>query len=872
MDVLMDWKSMGSLYASLMFMKTALRDIIPPELYKAARSIFFYFFSNLQTKIVTIHIQEFIGRYDNDIFKSIQRYLSSKCFTSSQYLTLSKMKNSKNHTYTMIPNQSIVDVFEGIKFTWSFRTEDSDDSGGSKGKSTNYFELCFDEKHKEFVNSSYLTRIAEEAKLIKSKNKGKKLYTNQSGDRWTMISQFSHPSTFDTIALDPVLKQDIQDDLQKFVSRKEFYTRVGKAWKRGYLLYGPPGTGKTSLIAAIANYLEFDIYDLELTSVRNNQDLRELLISTSSKSIIVVEDIDCSLDLENRESKNKPRLGDTESDTDKNTSTPKTGVSSVSLSGLLNFVDGLWSPCAGERLIIFTTNHKEKLDPALLRAGRMDKHILLSYCNIESLKVLTRNYLRIEEHELMSEAEELLSLVQITAADVAECLMSYDENPDMGMRNLVAEMHKRLLSQKNLQQQGNNEETKQNIEKMKGTDGNDKRITQMTNIIFFRPVYKDEEIVVEDEEVGEPDPVSIVSRINRFAGCSSLDDDETEVTDEEDCINLNGASQANTNFDAPFEAEVNVTLDAPFGMVQEAAPVWPSWLSPIPDDAIKGWSPRLSSSFEILHEIGQDSRCKIFKGRDIMTGKIVALKKLKLYTWEPEYVEEMAQEILVLRRLNSHPNVVKLEGLVLIHEEPLSLYLVFEYVEHTFADLITTHKDKFTEPQVKCYMHQLLLGLEYCHSRGVVHGNINGFNLLISNKGVLKIAGFGTAASIGCPTHRQSGMLGETVPLLYQAPEFRFGNPAYSTVGADLWGVGCILAELLAPKPIVLRLQEERRYPHKRGRRNIFEDFPPSSLKLAKTLLAYNPAQRQTAFAALTDEFFTTSPSAVSSKEGSTSR
>ncbi|XP_026449390.1 AAA-ATPase At3g50940-like [Papaver somniferum] len=459
MDVLMDWKSMGSLYASLMFMRTALRDLIPPELHKAARSVFFYFFSNLQTKTVTVHIKEFVGRYDNDIFKSVQRYLSSKCFTSSQYLTLSKMKNSKNHTYTMIPNQSIVDIFEGIKFTWSFRTEDSGDSG-SNGKSTNYFELCFEDKYKEFVNSSYLIRIAEEAKLIKSKNKGKKLYTNQSGDRWTMISQFSHPSTFDTIALDPVLKQDIQDDLKKFVSRKEFYTRVGKAWKRGYLLYGPPGTGKTSLIAAIANYLEFDIYDLELTSVRNNQDSRESLLSPTNKSIIVVEDIDCSLDLENRESKSIQGGGDGETDTDINTSNPKTGVSRVSLSGLLNFVDGLWSACAGERLIIFTTNHKEKLDPALLRAGRMDKHILLSYCNIESLKVLTRNYLRIQEHELMNEVEELLSSIQITTADVAECLMSFDENPYMGMRNLVVEMRKRLL-----QNSRGNEETKSNKEK-----------------------------------------------------------------------------------------------------------------------------------------------------------------------------------------------------------------------------------------------------------------------------------------------------------------------------------------------------------------------------------------------------------------------
>ncbi|KAI3864137.1 hypothetical protein MKW98_031729 [Papaver atlanticum] len=380
----------------------------------------------------------------------------------------------------------------------------------------------------------------------------------------------------------------------------------------------------------------------------------------------------------------------------------------------------------------------------------------------------------------------------------------------------------------------------------------------MTNIIFFRPVHKDEEIVVEDEEDCEPGPVSVFSRINCFAGCSSLilDDDKMEVTDQKDSINSN----VDTNIDAPFEAEENVTLDVPLGIIQEEVPVWPSWLSPFPMDAIKGWSPRSSNSFEILHKVGQDSsRCQVFKGRDIMTGKIVALKKIKLHTWEPEYVEEMAQEILVLRRIDSHPNVVKLEGLVLIQEEPLCFYLVFEYVEHSLADLVITHQIKFTESQVKCYMHQLLLGLEYCHSRGVVHGNINGFNLLISNKGILKIAGFGKAAPINFPNRNESGMVSEAVPVLYRAPEFSSYHPAYSSA-ADLWSVGCILAESLATKPIIQILQEEHCNPYKRSRRKNFKGFPPSSLTLMKTLLADNPVARQSASAALANKFFTTSP------------
>jgi chaperone BCS1 len=76
---------------------------------------------------------------------------------------------------------------------------------------------------------------------------------------------------------------------------------VGKAWKRGYLLYGPPSTGKSSLIAAMANHLKFDIYDLELSNVYSNSELRRLLVSTANRSIVVIEDIDCSVELQNRQ-------------------------------------------------------------------------------------------------------------------------------------------------------------------------------------------------------------------------------------------------------------------------------------------------------------------------------------------------------------------------------------------------------------------------------------------------------------------------------------------------------------------------------------------------------------------------------------------
>jgi SpoVK/Ycf46/Vps4 family AAA+-type ATPase len=213
-----------------------------------------------------------------------------------------------------------------------------------------------------------------------------------------------------------------------FQESKEYYAKVGKAWKRGYLLYGPPGTGKSTMIAAIANYLDYDVYDLELTAVKNNTELRKLFIETTGKSIIVIEDIDCSIDLTGKRLKAKKASADKESDDDnkpKIMSDPeKDEATKVTLSGLLNFIDGLWSACGGERIIIFTTNHKEKLDPALIRRGRMDKHIEMSYCCFGGFKVLAKNYLDIVgEHDMFGEIRQLLGETDMSPADVAENMM-----------------------------------------------------------------------------------------------------------------------------------------------------------------------------------------------------------------------------------------------------------------------------------------------------------------------------------------------------------------------------------------------------------------------------------------------------------------
>ncbi|XP_051152792.1 probable serine/threonine-protein kinase At1g54610 isoform X2 [Andrographis paniculata] len=284
-------------------------------------------------------------------------------------------------------------------------------------------------------------------------------------------------------------------------------------------------------------------------------------------------------------------------------------------------------------------------------------------------------------------------------------------------------------------------------------------------------------------------------------------------------------------------------------------------------------------------EIGQGTYSNVYKARDTISGKIVALKKVRFDNLEPESVRFMAREILILRRLD-HPNVVKLQGLV-TSRMSCSLYLVFDYMEHDLAGLASSPGIKFTEPQVKCYMYQLLSGLEHCHKRHVLHRDIKGSNLLIDDGGVLKIADFGLASTFD-PNNKQP-MTSRVVTLWYRPPELLLGATEYG-VGVDLWSAGCILAELFAGKPIMTGRTEveqlhrifklcgspseeywkKSRLPHatifkpqqsyKRCIRETFKDFPSSSLPLIDTLLSIDPSERKTATAALSSEFFTTKP------------
>ncbi|KAL4601385.1 hypothetical protein ACB092_11G269100 [Castanea dentata] len=400
------WSQLGSLIATAMFLWAMFDKYFPHHL----RSLILSHTKNLTSFVypyIQIKFPEFTGEYfkRSEAYAAIETYLSSKSSNEAKNLKAVVVKDSNQPVQlSMDENEEVTDEFEGMKKipprTQSF-------SFYPEMEEKRYYKLTFHKSHRETLCGKYINHVLQEGKAITVRNRQRKLCINNPSQNWggyrsTKWSHvtFEHPASFDTLAMDSKKKEEIINDPIKFSEGKEYYAKIGKAWKRGYLLYGPPGTGKSSMIAAMANYLNYDIYDLELTMVKDNTELRRLLIEMTSRCIIVIEDIDCSLDL----------TGEEESS------------SKVILSGLLNFIDGLWSTCGGERIIVFTTNYVDKLDPTLVRRGRMDMHIEMSYCGFDAFKVFAKNYLDVDSHELFETIDDLLKEIDMTLADVAENL------------------------------------------------------------------------------------------------------------------------------------------------------------------------------------------------------------------------------------------------------------------------------------------------------------------------------------------------------------------------------------------------------------------------------------------------------------------
>lgn len=218
-------------------------------------------------------------------------------------------------------------------------------------------------------------------------------------EEWWRKQKAYAPRTLDAVLLKNGEKEALLADVQAFLMSKERYAALGIPYHRGYLFYGPPGTGKTSLVSAFANALGMSIYLINLSDM-SDKTLKLAMGRIPENSVILFEDIDASGAAKKRVDK-KPKSVNTKDTPNEEGSLKE--IFGVSLSGLLNVLDGFYAP--DSVLFVMTTNHIDNLDPALLRPGRIDYRLYMGEAT-HSQKVSL--YKRFFPNDSLATAEEFV--------------------------------------------------------------------------------------------------------------------------------------------------------------------------------------------------------------------------------------------------------------------------------------------------------------------------------------------------------------------------------------------------------------------------------------------------------------------------------
>ncbi|XP_013990067.1 cyclin-dependent kinase 16 isoform X1 [Salmo salar] len=194
-----------------------------------------------------------------------------------------------------------------------------------------------------------------------------------------------------------------------------------------------------------------------------------------------------------------------------------------------------------------------------------------------------------------------------------------------------------------------------------------------------------------------------------------------------------------------------------------------------------------------LDKLGEGTYATVYKGRSKLTDNLVALKEIRLEHEEGAPCTAI-REVSLLKDLK-HANIVTLHDI--IHTQK-SLTLVFEYLDKDLKQYLEDCGNSIHMHNVKLFLFQLLRGLNYCHRRKVLHRDLKPQNLLINDRGELKLADFGLARAKSIPTKTYSN---EVVTLWYRPPDILLGSTDYSTQ-IDMWGVGCIFYEMSTGRPL----------------------------------------------------------------------
>ncbi|KAL5530123.1 CTK1 [Sanghuangporus sanghuang] len=303
--------------------------------------------------------------------------------------------------------------------------------------------------------------------------------------------------------------------------------------------------------------------------------------------------------------------------------------------------------------------------------------------------------------------------------------------------------------------------------------------------------------------------------------------------------------------------------------------------------------------YAIVSQVGEGTFGKVYKARNNVTGVHVALKRIRMEAERDGFPVTAMREIKLLQSLR-HINIVQLMEMMVHHG---SVYMVFEYMDHDLTGVLSQTQFTFTDAHLKSLCQQMFQGLSYLHRKGVIHRDIKGSNILINNRGELKLADFGLARFY--QKRRRADYTNRVITLWYRPPELLLGTTVYGPE-VDMWSAGCIMLELFCKKPVfqgndeihqldviykILGTPSTEEWPGLRDMpwyelvkpretlRNRFRELfkrwlSPAALDLAERLLAYDPEQRATADQALGAAYFTheeprpTLPAGLASLEG----
>lgn len=232
-----------------------------------------------------------------------------------------------------------------------------------------------------------------------------------SNVRWSgywVLADRIRPRPIDSVVLSGDGHETLLKDLADFRKSYQWYTSLGIPYRRGYLFYGPPGNGKTSLAVALASYFGMNVYVLNLASAgMSDGKLNELMTSVSDNSVILMEDIDCAF-VQREKTENKQE-------------------ETLTFSGVLNALDGVGGKDG--RITIMTTNHIERLDPALIRPGRIDVRMFVGNSDpAQARRLFERFYPGFEA--FADEFEKRMPDGTVSMAALQGHLMKYKSSPE----------------------------------------------------------------------------------------------------------------------------------------------------------------------------------------------------------------------------------------------------------------------------------------------------------------------------------------------------------------------------------------------------------------------------------------------------------